>query len=168
MKTTHLLTVLGLALATIAMAAERTAKPSTYVDGTYGFSLNTPRFPLIEKKPVTVFQAFAPPKNNFEANLNAQVQLMNMDRAQYRALSTRQFKKSGWKINSDKDATVSGHDAILWDFEGMDDGIEYRWLALAVIDKPRVFLVTCVALKKDFEASEKEFRASLDSFRLAE
>lgn len=144
------------------------AKPSTYVNGQYGFSLTPPRFPDVEKRVATVFQASAAPVDGAEANLNVQVQPMNMDRAQYRALSLKQFQKEGWTVTSDKDLTVSGRDAILWDFEGKCGDEEYRWLALAVIDKPRVILATCTSLKRHFAGHEKEFRASLESFGMAE
>ena len=34
--------------------------------------------------------------------------------------------------------------------------------------RPRVVLPTCTALQSHFAAHEKEFRASLDSFKMAE
>ena len=151
----------------LAFADPEGAKPSTYVDGTYGFSLNAPRFPAAERRTATVFQASAAPVDGFEANLNVQVQPMNMDRDQYRKLSLAQFAKEGWKVTVDRDLTVSGHDAVFWEFEGKSGDEEYGWIALAVIDKPRVILATCTSLKRHLAEHEKEFRASLDSFRLA-
>lgn len=143
-------------------------KPSSYVNGPYRFSLTPPRFPDAAKRSATVFQASAAPVDGAEANLNVQVQPMNMDREQYRALSRGQFRKEGWTVTSEKDLTVSGRDAILWDFEGKCEGEEYRWLSLAVIDKPKVILATCTSLKRHFAEHEGEFRASLESLRMAE
>jgi hypothetical protein len=48
------------------------------------------------------------------------------------------------------------------------EGKDLRFLALAVVDTDRVFLTTCTALKSRFQEDEPEFRACLDSFKLAQ
>ncbi|GEM_PF-3938580 len=73
-------------LAGLAYAEREGRKRSTYMDAAYGFSLEAPLFPLVDRRTATVFQASAAPVDGFEANLNVQVQPMNMDREQFRRL----------------------------------------------------------------------------------
>jgi len=146
-------------------AAVAVHKPSVYQDGLYGFSLQGPAFPAAEKgSNVTPVMLLGPAQNGFAGNVNVMVQQVAVTRDAYRKISTDGFKAAGFKVNADRNMTVSGKDAILFDYEGTQQGLQLRFLALAVIDKERVFVVTGTALKDSFP--EKEFMACLNSFRL--
>ncbi len=88
-------------------------------------------------------------------------------RKAYRDLSIGQFEQLKFKLNSEKELTVSGRDALRLDYEGTvpQGGKEYHFLALAVIDKERVVLVTCTALPENFAAVEPEFQACIASLK---
>jgi hypothetical protein len=98
--------------------------------------------------------------------VNVNIQPIVTTRQGYLELSLDQIRQAGFKVNSNRDVTVSGKDALRFDYEGKLGDRELRFLALAVIEKDRVILVTCTALKRSFEAIEPEFTACLDSFRL--
>ena len=168
MKTRAALVVVVLVAFTVWLGAEEAQrKVSTYSDAVYGFTIQAPRFP---KGPaggnvVPVFWQ-APPEGGLSANVNVMVQRVAMTRQAYREATLAGFNQMGWKGISDSDLTVSGRDAMLIEYEGSMGGQAFRWLALAVLDKEHVFLVTCTATKDTFAKYEKEFRTSLDSFRL--
>lgn len=155
---------------TPAEAPAEQAEParSTYTDASYGFTIRAPAFPKAPKGTgAMVVTMMAPPENMFASNVNVMVQNVSMKREAYRDLSRGQFKAMGYNVHTERELEVSGRDAVLWDYEGKVGGRELRWLTLAVMDKERVCLVTCTGLKDGFEKYEKEFRACLDSFRLA-
>jgi hypothetical protein len=155
----------GVFLACTVVAAVR--GPSVYQDSVYGFSINAPAFPAAGKGAnVVPVVMMAPADEGFSSNVNVSVQTVAVSRDAYRDLSTAQFKQAGWKVNAQRNATVSGKDAIFWDYEGTQGGKELRWLALTVVDTDRVYIITCTALKEAFPKYEKEFQACLNSFRL--
>lgn len=154
---------LGLALATGAMQA----KHSSYTDAVYNFKLDPPSFPpAADGSSITAATFLAPPDKDFAANVNVMVQKVAMTRDQYAELTRSQFKSAGLKVNSEKALSVSGKEAMLWDYEGSMQNRELRFLSLAVADKAQVYLVTCTALKAEFPKYEKEFHACVDSFTL--
>jgi hypothetical protein len=57
---------------------------------------------------------------------------------------------------------------VLWEYEGASQGRKLKFMALAVVDADRVFLVTGTSTQDDYEALSKEFRASIDSFKIQE
>jgi hypothetical protein len=109
-----------------------------------------------------------PARSGFASNVNVTVQRVTTSREKFRDLSVKQFQMLRFKINSEQNLTISGKDAILFDYEGNMEGKDLRFLALAVVDTDRVFLTTCTALKSRFQEDEPEFRACLDSFKLAQ
>ena len=148
-------------------AAAAVRRPSLYEDGLYRFSIEPPAFPPAEKNSsvVPVIMA-APLEGGFNSNVSVAVQQVAMTRDAYRALMLGQFKQSGFRINSQRDTTVSSRDAAVWDYEGIQGGRELRWLAMVVVDADRVYLITCTSPKDAFPKYEKEFQACLNSFRL--
>lgn len=148
-------------------AGAAVSKPSTFVDGQYGYTLTTPRYAAIKPNPSTMTATFyAPVEDSFAANIGVMIQQVRMTREEYRKISLDGFKQANYKVNTERDRKVSGKDAILWDYEGPLQGRDYRYLALAVIGADRVYLVTGTAPKESFSKYEREFRACLDSFRL--
>jgi hypothetical protein len=152
----------------LAWPAARTAQRlSTYTDGEYGFSINAPRFPESgTAATVNRLSLYAPAENGFACNVGVIIHRVAMSRQAYRDLSVRQFEQLGYTVNSEKNLTVSGKDAILFDYEGTVQGRELRFLGLAVMDTDRVFLVTATAPKASFKKYEPGFRTAIESFRL--
>ena len=139
-------------------------KPSTYTDGTYGFTIQAPPFAVAaEGSSALRVLMFDPAESGFSANVNVVVQHVSMTADEYRDLTLKQFKEAGFKLHTDSKKKVSGRDALVFDYEGTQQGQEMRFLSLAVIEKSRVFLATCTALKADFEKQAKGFNECLDS-----
>ncbi|MBE3098715.1 MAG: hypothetical protein IMZ44_16490 [Planctomycetes bacterium] len=149
-----------------AWAAAAARKPSVYQDGLYGFSIQAPAFPMAPPGAMVIpVMMTAPVEDKFAANVNVAVQQVTLSRDGFRQLSLAQFKQAGFKVNVDRDLTVFGKPAILWDYEGSAGGRDLHWLALAVIDTERVFLVTCTAPKDTFGKYEQEFHTCVNSFK---
>jgi hypothetical protein len=155
-------------LAVSAGGLVRPAGPSVYTDGTYGFRIEAPAFPRPKGGSVAPVMFFAPAADAFADNVNVSLQYTDMGVEAYRDLTLRQFKENGLTVNAVEGRKVSGRDALLFDYSGRQMNRDLRWLALAVVEKERVFLITCTALKGSFESREKAFRACLDSFAVAD
>ena len=144
-------------------------KPSVYSDGLYGFSIEAPSFGRVEKGGTVIpVMLLGPSENKFASNVNVVVQAKASTRAAFRALTLEEFRQYGFKVNSDREVTVSGRDAIIFDYEGTQQGRDLRFLALAVIDKERVFVVTCTAPKELYKTYETKFQACLDTFKVTD
>jgi len=177
MKPSTILAMIGSAAAgaVLALAAteglarqEKAARPSAYANGVYGFSIQPPAVPRAAKD--SVLQAamfFAPARDGFAPNLNVMVQEVKMSLDEYCTLSRGQFKQAGLKVRSEARKKVSGRDAVLWEYEGELQGRAMKWTSLAVADTDRVYLVTGTSTMDD-ESLSKEFKASLETFKLAE
>ena len=142
-------------------------KVSKYADETYGFAIRPPAFPAAAKGVnVIPIMMLAAPENRFASNVNIVVQEKATTREEYRKLSLDEMQAAGLELLSDKDATVSKRDALQFEYQGYQQGNHLRWLALAVIDKERVYVVTCTALKDDYPKYEAAFKGCLESFEL--
>lgn len=147
----------------------RPAAPSAYTNGVYGFSLTPPVFAKADPDSVTQPAMFvAPAKNGFASNLGVMVQSVKMTLDDYMKLSRDQFTQGGLKVLAETKQKVSGREAVLWEYEGSAQGRKLRFMAEAVADGDRIFLLTGTATRDEYEAVAKEFRASLDSFRIAD
>jgi hypothetical protein len=169
MRTLLVLAIGGFLVVGLAWPAARTARrPSSYNDGTYGFAITPPRFPAAARGTnITPVILYAPPENGFASNVNVVIQNASMSRQAYRNLSVQQFQQLGYTVNSERNLTVSGRDAILFDYEGTLQGRDLRFLALAVLDTDRILLVTGTAPRESFKKYEPGFRAAIGSFRVA-
>jgi hypothetical protein len=148
---------------------KRNSKASTYRDGRYGFTIEAPRFNEVQKGgTVTPVMLIGPAEEGFASSANVVVERTSTTRADYRKLSLEQFRAVGFKVTSDRDVTVGGREGILMEFDGRQQGRDLRFLTLAVMDKDRVFVVTCTAPKELYEKYEASFRASIESFRIEE
>ena len=157
------------ALTASEAAARPAPAPSVYTNDVYGFSIVPPAFPKAGKDAggqAAMF--FAPVRNDFASNLNVIVQAAKMTIDEYIALSVGQFKELNIKVTTEKRIKVSGRDAALFEYEGKTQGLEMKWMALAVADGGRIFLVTGTAAAADYDAVAKEFKASLESFKLSD
>ena len=165
-------TLLGLAAAglvlVVAAAAQAPKDPrSTYSDAVYGFAFDAPRFPPAGADQVAIpVNVSGVGEGGFASNVNVMVQPKAASRKAYRDRAIAQFKQMGLTLHAARDLTVSDRDAALFDYSGRIAGRDLHFLALAVIAKDRVFLVTCTATAGAFKRLEPEFRACLDSFRL--
>ncbi|HEX7901138.1 MAG TPA: DcrB-related protein [Planctomycetota bacterium] len=145
-----------------------TSQAAPYKDARYGFSIVPPAFAPGEAESVTPVMFFAAGEKGFAANLNVAVQTTSMTAQEYAELSRGQFQQMGLKVHSEKELKVGGRNAFLWDYQGKTQGLDLHWLALAVHDKGRVFLVTGTSTSEAFEKHEKAFRDALTSFTLPE
>ena len=161
--------VLIAAISVVAGAAGIGAEAgSRYVDGTYGFSLSAPRYPKAGPgTSVIPVMLLAPAEGGFSNNVNVAVQNRPTTLDAYLAQARAEFKVAGLAMTSERRTKVSGADAALIEYEGTMQGRALKWLALVVVTRDRVYLVTCTATKATFPRYEKAFRACLSSFRLA-
>ncbi len=166
---TFITAVLALTLlwGTVRSADKPAARKSIYVDSNYGFSLSPPRFRTATPGSMVVPAIFSGiGDGSFTSNVNINVNVMTTTREQYRKLSLDEFRAANLKVIADTDRTVSGRDAILFNYEGKIQENDLHFLALAIIDTDRVFLVTCTAKQAVFKEMEPEFLACLNSFKL--
>lgn len=148
-------------------SARPAAAPSVYTNESYGFSIVPPAFPKAEKAAggqAAMF--FAPVRSGFASNLNVIVQAAKMSIDEYVELSKGQFEQLKLKCLSEKRLKVSGRDAALFEYEGKTQGKEMKWMALAIADGDRILLATGTALAEDYDSVAKEFKASLESFKI--
>lgn len=154
-------------LALVLVAAAEPPRAPTYKDDVYRFSVDAPKFPKPPSGQSAVPVAFVGhPEDGVSPNVNVLVLNAGVSAEQYRTMTLDQFKKAGHKVNAESKKKVSGRDAYQWDYEGAQQGKELRFLALAVSDRDKVFLITCTSVKSRFDRHQKEFQACLDSFKL--
>jgi hypothetical protein len=168
MKTLPWILPFWLSAALLLADGRPAVQAAPYKDARYGFSIVPPAFQAVDAVSITPVMFFAAPEKGFAANLNVVVQTTPLTAKEYAELSRGQFEQMGLKINSEKAVKVAGRDGFLWDYEGKTQGLNLHWLALAVADKGRVFLLTATATADGFETHEKAFRAALQSFSLPE
>lgn len=151
---------------TLLAAQEGAPKRSTYTDPTAGFMLAAPAFPKAGPGQLAVPVVMSGPTvDGFASNVNVNIQQIATTRKGYLDLSLGQMRQIGLKVNSHRDLTVAGKDAIEFDYEGNLGGRDLHFLALAIIEKEQVILVTCTALAASYKEIEPEFKACLESFR---
>jgi len=145
----------------------RAAVPAAYANSVYGFSLVPPSYPKVERDSATqAAMFFAPARKGFASNLGVMIQTTKTTLDEYVALSKGQFKQADLKIVTENRVKVSGKDGVIWEYEGSAQGRDLKFMALAVADGDRVFLVTATAPQAEYEVLSKEFKASLDSFKI--
>jgi len=174
MKASVLAFVLGaFAAGAVACSSARTAPPPApaagpiYSNAAYKFTCVPPAFPKAEANASqTVASFLAPPHDGFSSNVGIIVQSVKMTLDEYVDLSKKQFKQMELNAVSENKVKVSGRDAVVWEYEGVQSKRKFKWLAMAVIDGDRVFLLTGTALASDYEQVAKEFKACLDSFKI--
>lgn len=155
--------------AAAVLAAPSAPAASKFTDGRYGFSVVPPSFDGIPAgQSVVSAMFFAPAKGGFASNVNVMVQNVVLTADQYAELSRKQFAAAKFTVTSEERAKVSGRDALRYVYEGKQQGHDLKFMALAVVGKERVYLLTCTAPKRDFAGLEKRFKECLDSFALEE
>lgn len=143
--------------------------PSLYTNDVYGFSIVPPAFPAAGKTAggqAAMF--FAPVRKGMASNLNVIVQGEKMTVDEYVALSKNQFKQLNLTLLSEKRLKVSGREAALFEYEGKPQGIEMKWMALAVADGDRIVLATGTAIASEYDSVSKAFKASLETLKLVD
>ncbi len=157
------------AAATEALARPgRATGPSQYTDGTYNFSLVPPAFAKVEKDAAhTVATFFAPTRDNFAANLVVIVQRVKTTLDQFVENSKGDLQKLGLRAVVERKLKVSGRDAVYWEYESAQQRRPLKVISLAVLDGERLFVVNGTSLAADADA-QKQFKAGVDSFRIAD
>ncbi|MEX0775396.1 MAG: hypothetical protein WD042_06740 [Phycisphaeraceae bacterium] len=164
---TAALLLLAVGLANLA-AQDAAAPTSAYTSGRYSFTLQAPTFDALGAGRAGVIAAFsAPAEEGFAANMSVMIQQISMTRDDYKAVLIGGIEKAGLTINRSDTLKVGPHDALRLDYQGTLDQRDLRFLALAVVEKNRVVLVTCKSLQKNFAKYEAAFKAALDSYQPA-
>ncbi len=160
----------GLTLSAGAVVAQQdrpVRRPnSIYRDTSHGFSITPPPFAGQTAASSQIVTMFAPPAHQFASNVNVTFLPITTTRSEYLKSTRKGLRAKGGKLISKKMLSVSGKDAVLFDYEVLQAGRVLRFLAMAVIDTDGVFSITCTAPKNSFGQYERAFRVSLDSFRL--
>jgi hypothetical protein len=159
----------GLALGlAIGVAAQQAATArATYVDPTYKFTIQAPAFPKVAADGMVIPVSFqAPPQDGFGPNVNVIVQPLKTTRKDFRDSTAAQFEQAGIELKSERMVTVSGREAVDWDYENELQGRRLRFLQRAIIAEDRVLIATCTAPAEAFPKYEAAFRQSLASFKL--
>jgi hypothetical protein len=159
--------VLLLAVTLVRADAPAAAAKSSYVDATYGFSLSPPNFGVSGTRIVPV-SFIGPQKNGYNENVVVMVQPMKTTRKEWLANNVKEFEQVGAKLNNSKELQVSGHDAVILDYEATMNQRKLHFLALAVFLPDRVYLVTGTVLAEDFAAIQPEQQRTLESFKLTQ
>jgi hypothetical protein len=150
------------------MVAAVPAAGSEYKDTTFGYSVSPPDFPAPPAGAVAMqLNVLAPPADGFAANMGMMIQEIRTTRDEFISITEQQSAGAGMKLRSTKKREVSGQPAVVFDYEGQVRGNNLRFLQLAVILPERVLLLTYTAPTSTFGGYEKEFRRSLESFKLA-
>jgi hypothetical protein len=168
MKPLIRLAVVVLVLAGSAFAYQKVTTPrSRYVDTTFGYSMDLPRFPAGDAGQAVMPALFsAPPSGGFSSNMNIRVQPSDMKLAEFREQNVGELKKVGFTIIKTTESKISGRDTFECEFEGaVNNGPRLHFLSLSVLEKDRVLTITCTATMEGFKAVESEFRASLKSLK---
>ena len=160
--------ILGAFLAA-SLAGPSIAQVSEFRDSEFGFAVSAPSLGApAEGGSVMRLMVAGSTEDGFAANLNVVVQRIKTTRDAFVEVSESQFKGAGLRVISKENRVVSGRPAALIEYEGKMNGQSMHWLALAVVLPDRVLLATCTATPASFPRKEKEFRRSLDSFRLTQ
>jgi hypothetical protein len=149
-------------------AFEEPVKRSHYTDEVYGFSLEAPRFPEGLARVITPVKFFAPYDPGVTSNAQVMIQKVKTTRKAFLEQTIEQLKPLGLKINSHRDLTVSGREALEMEIQGTLGGLpkELRQIQLAAFDDDRVVLITCTATPDAYRDLEAEYHAFLSSLRL--
>jgi hypothetical protein len=152
--------VLGVALAS--------SKTSEYTDATYRFKISLPAFETTQLAPgtTTVVRFFAPPKDQFAANLGIQIQpwAKGKDLYQDKDTAESQLRSAGSRLVSSKPFKVGDHQALEWISTGQQGDLKLQFLTWLVERDEELFILTCTALQATFEDLEKVCRAALSTF----
>ena len=144
------------------------ASASELRDAKYGYSVVPPDFPAARPGDVfTRLNVLAVPDAGFASNMGLMVQEVAISRDQWVAQTKAQFTEAGVKLHSSSNRTVSGQPAVVMDYEGVLTERRLRFLQLAVILPERVLLLTYTAPAATYGRYEKEFKRSLETFKLA-
>lgn len=135
---------------------------TTYESKELGFRF-APSLPVPAGQVIATFHAEA--SAGFSPNVNVVIQAP-MERAAYRQLSLEQFEQNDLELVRDESVTVSGHDALRWEYRGSMTGRALRFASLAVFTGEHTYLVTATATPEQFQQLASHFDLLLASFEL--
>ena len=165
--TMSLLLVLG--VFGVALASN---KASEYTDATYGFKIRLPAFETTQLAPgvTSVVRFFAPPKDQFAANLGIQIQpwVKGKDLYQDRDASESQLRSAGYHLISSKQFKVGDYQALELITTRQQEAHKAQFLIWLVARDEALFILTCTALQANFADYEEMCRAALSTFGFIE
>ena len=110
---------------------------------------------------------FAPTRENLAANLVVIAQRVKTTLDQFVENSKGDLQKLGLRAVVERKLKVSGRDAVYWEYESDPQRRPLKVISLAVLDGDRLFVVNGTSLASDADV-QKQFQASVDSFRIAD
>jgi hypothetical protein len=153
-------------------AALASNKASEYTDATYGFKIRPPAFDTTPLAPGTtaVVRFFAPPKDQFAANLGIHIQpwVPGKDLYQDQDAKASELRSDGFHILSSKQLKVGDHQALEWIATRQYEAHQVQHLIWLVARDDALFLLNCTALQATFEDYEKVGRTALSTFGFIE
>ena len=152
--------------AALVLAQDRGAqKAGAYKDAARGFSMNPPAFKPGPDLGVGVIAIFmAPPEDGFAANVNLLIQKAGFD--DFIKSSDAGFQAAGFDVQTKKLGKTGTHRSCEFVYKGAIQGKAMKFMALAVENDDRVFLLTATSLEAHYDKYEPVFKDSLASFSL--
>jgi hypothetical protein len=153
-------------------AALASDKASEYTDATYGFTIRLPAFDTTPLAPgmTAVVRFFAPPKEQFAANLGIHIQPWEKGKDLYHEQAAREaeLRSDGFHLLSSKQFQVGNAQALEWIATRQQEAQMAQFLVWVVARDDVLFLLTCTALQATFQDYEAKCRAALSTFRFIE
>ena len=139
-----------------------------YTNNYHGFSIVPPAFEGECQEAQSLLSIFYGPigTDGVPSSVSIVVQRCCTTRDKYSIQSDQQFRRAGIRVDTQRDLSVSGRDAILCEYNMNVSNREMKCVSLAVIDQERVILVTASAGKADFGRLRDQYIASLEGFVL--
>ena len=155
-----------LALVAIVVIAP-TLQSAEFVDDKYGYTISSPE---LGESPagqsVERVSMKGPVQDGFTPNINVQIQKLQTTRDEFIALSEKQMAELKWTVRSKKLLEVDGAPAVLFEADWKIQGLDLRFLQLAIVRDKDVMLTTCTTLVAAFPLQEAEFSRVLASVKL--
>src|ERR1051325_5807447 len=140
--------ILTLLLCCTGAIAQTGTRSSAYVDSAYHFTFSAPNLGADTASPASrIAMFFGPTVDDFSSNINIMVQNGNMAQAAYHSETLSQFRDAGLKVTVDSLVTVNGTPGIYWEYGGMMQGRDLRFVALALTRREGTYLITGTCLR---------------------
>ena len=159
MKTITLLTTLA---ASFAIGIHQEVKADTIVLPKYGFQIDPLDAPP-SNAPAQALMTFLPPKNNFAANVNVQIQPYSEGIKHYITLSEGQFKQAGLQVISEKQ---NADNEWVCEYSGDLQGRVLHFYSRAIFRGNKIYLITATDLNQDWNEDSMALKKCVDSFKM--
>ena len=157
--------VLVLGMLGAALASD---KASEYTDATYRFKIRFPAFATTPLAPgtTTIVRFFAPPKDQFAANLGIHIQPWEKGKDLYQDQDAKEseLRSAGFHLISSKQLKVGDSQALELIATRQEEAQKAQFLIWLVARGEALFILNCTALQATFKDYEEMCRAALSTF----